>query len=1025
MTVWNKRAEIIVRWRTGFEKIRSGLMVANFFVAVIENLDERKFKRHKNYLDKLRRGVHMVQVSTGALTDAQVHRAARAAMMAMKSGVVETERTGTGESTSAFWQQGDASLSTAENLRKRFKLRWSPLILKALELFWNAAVAGSAAIRDSAAAGGIRGAGRKAVEIKNFNSQASQGIITKEGHRELYRRIYKVMLEGWDPDGDDAEASVEEDWLHDCRGDQILTKEGFFDSLFELADTWTHKIDEQEYYDFLMDLFTTLMGGRLDAGNWASLDSLSFDERFMDEDEGIPKPPLKVNGEAIRARDELAELTQLAELQQLDEWTQAPQSPKMRKKDEMKKRWKSAAKIQALVRGRTARKKAQERVKATATIQAHSRGCIEGKKTSKSKEEKVEMMERRKAEEAAAAAAAAAADEEKKKKKAEAAHRQHKAAPPSGLKFKPVTVKPKEGRDITTAILAKTLRERSELTAMEVQIYKLQNIRSTDFVTLAPVEGGPFIVVNVIGMTLSIPVKLKDSLAKVKKTVELRAGTSLAPMQFSSFDEVFRDESQSLDSLGICSGDILSLIHKGAPPMQAFIVRVCLPASLHALYGKTLQVSLPPEPRRDPKAEVTTAATGRDLKGAICDIIGAQPNHQTITFNSEIVRDTQALKSAGVRTHDAVILKVPQKSELRPGQESYWDGGAKIYMVLDTPRQETDDEGWHATSMNTVGYNDVKAAFNKDGRRAPDWRNTGGQAGSLTPCGFPSVSDSHEVPVPPQDLAPQERPPHCNFVDKHSPTGRNIRANETGKRGRSSGEGPVNDHHRKGVDNGSGDEGVRCGDDTDRDGLLAVTPLDVNGKPVALPLPPQPDLRPLPQLERPSKRPSAHLPNAPAWDTPRGLHHHMSFRASTPALYGLQVGPPSRRPQTHHGFADARVHAPIDPDTLRPRTTSTIVPLCLGPRFHGYQPFLEVMSMPSPRVQPPALPPFTARLYGRVHTPLPTGTNLQDHHFGANSASSQLSLWRIHEASGTPFLSTSRLGIRPRMVSPRQLVTKG
>jgi hypothetical protein len=732
----------------------------------------------------------------------------------------------------------------------------------------------------------------------------------------------------------------------------------------------------------------------------------------------------------------------------------------MRKKDEIKKRRKSAAKIQALVRGRTARKEAQERSEATATIQAHARGSIERKKTYNSKNE--EMMERRKTEEAATAAtaaaaaavAAAAAAEEEKKKKAEAAHRQRKAAPPSGLRFKPVTVKPKEGRDITTAILAKTLRERSELTAMEVQIYKLKNIHTTDYVTLAPVEGGPFIIVNVIGMTLSIPVKLKESLAKVKKTVELRAGTSLAAMQFSSFNEVFRDESQSLDSLGICSGDILSLIQKGAPPMQAFILRVCLPASLHALYGKTLQVSLPPEPRRDPKAEVTTAATGRDLKGAICDIIGAQPNHQTITFNSEIVRDTQALRSAGVRTHDAVILKVPQKSELRPGQESFWDGGAKIYMVLDMPGQETDDEGWHATPMNTVGYNDVKAAFNNDGR-AHGWRNTGGQAGSLMTRGFPSVADSCEVPIPPQDHAPHERPPHRKF-DKHSPataskkamherethmdlgpdeplattaskdgnhgpTGRNIRANETGKRGRSRGEGPVNEHHRKGIDNGSGDETVHRGDDADRDGLLAVIPLDSSGKPIALPLPPQPDLRPLPQLERPSKRPSAHLPNAPVWDTPRGLHHHVqSFRACTPAFYGLQVGPPSRRPQTHHGFADARVHAPIDPDNLRPRTTSTIVPLSLGPRFHGYQPFLEVMSTPSPRVRPPALPPFTARLYGRVHTPLPTGTNLQDHHFGAISASSPVSLWRIHEATGTPLLSSPRLGYRPRMVSPKR-----
>ena len=51
----------------------------------------------------------------------------------------------------------------------------------------------------------------------------------------LMRRVYRVLLDEWDPD--DAEKCVREDWQNDARGEAELGREGFMDALFELVRT--------------------------------------------------------------------------------------------------------------------------------------------------------------------------------------------------------------------------------------------------------------------------------------------------------------------------------------------------------------------------------------------------------------------------------------------------------------------------------------------------------------------------------------------------------------------------------------------------------------------------------------------------------------------------------------------------------------------------------------------------------------------------------------------------------------------
>lgn len=62
------------------------------------------------------------------------------------------------------------------------------------------------------------------------------GSPARTGYVLLFRRVYRLLIEHWDEH--DATATVEEDWANDTSGSAAatLTREKFFDALFELAD---------------------------------------------------------------------------------------------------------------------------------------------------------------------------------------------------------------------------------------------------------------------------------------------------------------------------------------------------------------------------------------------------------------------------------------------------------------------------------------------------------------------------------------------------------------------------------------------------------------------------------------------------------------------------------------------------------------------------------------------------------------------------------------------------------------------
>lgn len=57
--------------------------------------------------------------------------------------------------------------------------------------------------------------------------------LTKPGYAMIFRRLYRTLLD--DYDHHDCNALIEEDWQSDARGGDVLTRESFCDSMFEVA----------------------------------------------------------------------------------------------------------------------------------------------------------------------------------------------------------------------------------------------------------------------------------------------------------------------------------------------------------------------------------------------------------------------------------------------------------------------------------------------------------------------------------------------------------------------------------------------------------------------------------------------------------------------------------------------------------------------------------------------------------------------------------------------------------------------
>ena len=214
------------------------------------------------------------------------HRAMKAARAVAAGSVVTTTD---GQADLAKWQQGDAELSTDDNLARRESLRRHPEVVAALDAFFEYCVKAQLKAR-LASEGSFEKISSDSVTFITITEDTDIDALVdvldtsiscdRQGYFAIFIRIYKVLLS--QEDNQDAEESIANDWEEDRNGQTYMSREALQQSLFELVDVWTESISAAEYAKFIWDL----MGKILDVdGAWMPVNALYC------EGEEPPAPP--------------------------------------------------------------------------------------------------------------------------------------------------------------------------------------------------------------------------------------------------------------------------------------------------------------------------------------------------------------------------------------------------------------------------------------------------------------------------------------------------------------------------------------------------------------------------------------------------------------------------------------------------------------------------------------------------------------------------------------------------------------
>ena len=196
--------------------------------------------RHGQYLAKLRAGVKNMIVVSSMMRDMHLKATVEAQKADAKAiGVTTTVADEAALKALSRWQQGDSSMYTADMIQSRMKLRMHPRVTQALHAFWTVAIASTEEDDEDArsyCSSDEEGEAERAAQAQpnpaaDHDEWPRARTLTFEGYAMLLRRLYRTMLEDYDPE--DAAKTVVDDWRKDAKGADRLSRVDFGNALFE------------------------------------------------------------------------------------------------------------------------------------------------------------------------------------------------------------------------------------------------------------------------------------------------------------------------------------------------------------------------------------------------------------------------------------------------------------------------------------------------------------------------------------------------------------------------------------------------------------------------------------------------------------------------------------------------------------------------------------------------------------------------------------------------------------------------
>lgn len=91
--------------------------------------------------------------------------------------------------------------------------------------------------------------------IRDFMSlytENNSGGVSKDAYVSMQMKVCQLLRPGMETG--EVRKVIEEDWDRDTKGTGEMSREGLFDSLFELCDVWCPSLEEAEYRSFFSQL---------------------------------------------------------------------------------------------------------------------------------------------------------------------------------------------------------------------------------------------------------------------------------------------------------------------------------------------------------------------------------------------------------------------------------------------------------------------------------------------------------------------------------------------------------------------------------------------------------------------------------------------------------------------------------------------------------------------------------------------------------------------------------------------------
>mmetsp|Transcript_37762 Transcript_37762/g.99857 ORF Transcript_37762/g.99857 Transcript_37762/m.99857 type:complete len:467 (+) Transcript_37762:124-1524(+) len=203
----------------------------------------------------------MVEVKNALLARAKTHSKMEAGVSKSQlaalttNAVVQTVASAEEMAKLQFWQQGDASMYSFENVEQRYQNRFDSDVLHLINTYWWPTCL-------------------RAMPIAAWDGDAHRTwTVPQENYVLMISKISKALLEA-DGAWNEEEARIlsEEAWVSDTHGTGKLTRTLFCDSIFEVADMWTISVACDECVRFLTRLFEAV--GREELDRWKSYDAI-------------------------------------------------------------------------------------------------------------------------------------------------------------------------------------------------------------------------------------------------------------------------------------------------------------------------------------------------------------------------------------------------------------------------------------------------------------------------------------------------------------------------------------------------------------------------------------------------------------------------------------------------------------------------------------------------------------------------------------------------------------------------------